>query len=242
MKHPISWLLNVGTPEAVRRIPINTISLTGELLGQEFESSLERDLIMLMTWRSELDWFQVQPVEILFNGAAGAQRSYTPDLLVSFIPRTTSGKPTRKPLLCEVKYQDDLRRNWVDLKPKFKAARAYARERGWEFRIFTERRIRTCLLQNIQFLWSYRYAPQHLNHRDRLIRMLDDMEETTINGLLEACYLTENRLGRGEGLWTLWCLIAQKSVLCDLSLPLSMETRIWLDPLLQAEDSGDEDL
>ncbi|MDF0606770.1 TnsA endonuclease N-terminal domain-containing protein [Neisseriaceae bacterium TC5R-5] len=233
MRASISWLLNVGTPEAARRIPINTISLTGKLLGKEFESSLERDLILLTAWQDELDWFQVQPVKILFQDTDRRTRSYTPDLLVSFINHSAVGRSTRKPLLCEVKYQKDLKLNWSTLKPKFKAARAYANERGWQFRIFTEKQIRTGLLQNIQFLWSYRFAPHHPGHRERLIRMLDDLEETSISGLLEACYLPENRVGRGESLWTLWCLIAQKSILCDLSLPLSMETCIWLHPTLQ---------
>lgn len=241
MRTSQAWLLNVGTPDAVRRIPINTISLTGEVLGKEFESSLERDLIMKAAWNRQLDWFQVQPVKIPFLDTDGKQRSYTPDLLISFIPDAITSLPVRRPLLCEVKYLDDLRRNWLELKPKFRAARAYARERGWEFKIFTEKRIRDGLLQNIQFLWSYRFAADHHGHRDRLIRMLDDMEETSIAGLLEACYLPSNRYGRGEGQWTLWCLIAKQTILCDLSLPLSMETRVWLTPILQADDAGDED-
>ncbi|AXK38408.1 TnsA endonuclease N-terminal domain-containing protein [Crenobacter cavernae] len=235
-----AWVLNVGTPESVRRIPINAISLTGELLGKEFESSLERDLIIVMAWNNELDWFQVQPVKIPFQGQDGRRHTYTPDLLASFVSDAATGVPVRKPVLCEVKYRDELARNWKTLKPKFKAARAYARERGWEFRLFTESRIRTVLLQNIQFLWPYRFAPEHHGHRARLVRMLDDMEETSIGGLLEACYLAENRAGRGEGLWTLWCLIAKQSVLCDLSLPLSMETRIWLHPILQADAPANE--
>lgn len=241
MKHSISWFLNVGTPDAVRRIPINAISLTGELLGKEFESSLERDLIMATAWNDQLDWFQVQPVKITFSDQEGRRRSYTPDLLISFVPDAATGLPVRKPQLCEVKYADELRRNWADLKPKFKAARAYARERGWEFKIFSEKRIRNGLLQNIQFLWSYRFAPEHHGHRTRLVRMLDDIEETDIGGLLEACYRYDNRIGRGEGLWTLWCLIAKQSILCDLSLPLSMDTRIWLHPILQADAPDDED-
>ena len=116
------------------------------------------------------------------------------------------------------------------------------RSKGWEFRIYTEDRIRTPLFHNVQFLWPYRYSPQHEVQYDRLFRMLDDMEETSINGLLEACYHPQNGIGRGEGIWTLWCMIARRTVICDLSVPLSMETRIWLARSLETEDSGDEDL
>ena len=61
----MSWILNVGTFQAVRRIPINTISLTGEVLGQEFESSLERDLIMLMAWHYDSNGFKSSPSKLV---------------------------------------------------------------------------------------------------------------------------------------------------------------------------------
>lgn len=227
-----SWILNVGTPQAVRRIPINTLSLTGEILGQEFESSLERDLLFIMAWDGRLEWFQTQPVRIEYKDAYGKNRSYTPDLLAYFNPRQIIGRPDRKPLLCEVKYRQDLKDNWRELRPKFEAAKVYAKTQGWEFQIFTEDRIRTPLLNNIQYLWSYRFAPSYSDHGERLLSALECMEETTINGLLEACYQPDNRLGRGEGMWALWGLIARETILCDLSIPLSMDTRIWLDPRL----------
>lgn len=234
-----SWIVNVGSPEAVRRIPINTISLTGEVLGKSFESSLERDLIMKMVWSHQLDWFQVQPVKIPFTDANGRSRSYTPDLLVQFAPDPDG--VVEKPLLCEVKYREELRRNWAELRPRFKAARAHSRERGWVFRIFTEDRIRTPYLANVQFLWSYRYADWHEPHYERLFEMLDDMEETTVAGLLEACYRPDNRIGRGEGLWTLWVMVAQNIIHCDLHVPLSQHTRIWLDPRLRSSAPAGED-
>lgn len=233
-----SWILNVGSPEAVRKIPINTISLTGEVLGKGFESSLERDLIMKVSWNHQLDWFQVQPVKIHYQDSMGAPRTYTPDLLVHFLPACV---PELKPLLCEVKYREELKRNWPELRPKFKAAHAYAKEQGWEFRIFTEDRIRTPFLKNVQFLWSYRFAPWHDTHYERLFQMLDDMENTTVSGLLEACYSPQNKIGRGEAIWTIWAMVARGVIHCDLQSPLTQQTRIWLDPLLQSPDGGDED-
>lgn len=223
----------MGTPQAVRRVPINTLSLTGEVLGQEFESSLERDLLFIMAWDGRLEWFQTQPVRIEYKDANGKDRSYIPDLLAYFNPQKITGRPDRKPLLCEVKYREDLQDDWKELKPKFRAAQAYAKTQGWKFRIYTEDRIRTPLLRNIQFLWSYRFAPSHSGHEDKLFLALERMEETSINGLLEVCYQSDNRLGRGEGIWTLWGMIARETILCDLSIPLSMDTRIWLDPRLR---------
>lgn len=235
-----AWILNVGTHKAVRRIPINAESLTGKILGQEFESSLERDLIMIMAWKPRFEWFQVQPVKIDYTDKHGSHRTYTPDLLVYFTPFKEI-KENPKPILCEVKYRKDLSQDWESLRPKFKAARAYAKKQGWEFRIYTEDRIRTVLLKNLQFLWPYQFCDLYPTHYDRLLRMLDDMEETSIHGLFQACYHPENKIGRGEGLWTLWCMVARRTILCDLSLPLSMDTTIWLRPELESDDSGDED-
>ncbi|SFN48128.1 TnsA endonuclease C terminal [Formivibrio citricus] len=225
----MSWILNVGTPEAVRKIPINTVSLTGEVLGQEFESSLERDLIMLMAWDADIDWFQVQPVKIRYTNPNGNRRSYTPDLLVHFL-RNPKPETDRKPILCEVKYREELARNWKELKPKFKAAKAYANEQGWDFQIFTEDRIRTPYFRNIQFLWSYRYSPLYETHHERLLQALSEMEEASINRLLDHCYGSRDRVGRGEGIWTLWCMVARREIVCDLHVPLAMDCKIQRNP------------
>lgn len=212
------------TPEAVRKIPINTVSLTGAVLGQEFESSLERDLIMLMAWDANIDWFQVQPVRIRYT-INGNRRSYTPDLLVHFLQNCGSNVD-RKPILCEVKYREELARNWKELKPKFKAASAYAKVQGWSFRIYTEDRIRTPYFRNIQFLWPYRFSPLHETHSERLLQALSEIGEVSINRLFDHCYGASDRIGRGEGVWTLWCLIARREIVCDLSTALSMENKI----------------
>lgn len=211
------------TPKGVRRVPINVRSLTGEVNGQEFESSLERDFLLLVHWDHEVDWYQSQPVKIKFKAPNGDSKTYTPDLLVSYRDNTE-----RKPLLCEVKYREDLAFQWKELKPRFRAARQHAKEQGWEFAIFTEREIRTQYLQNIQFLWSYRFACFHDHHYDRLRLVMAELEECDPATLLEASYSSKTL--RGEAMWTLWCMVARQWVKCDLNVPLTMKTRIWVDP------------
>jgi hypothetical protein len=224
-----SWLKIEKSSGAVRRIPTNVRSLTGEVNGQEFESSLERDLLLLIHWDYEVDWYQSQPVKIDYLDALGEQRSYTPDLLVTYRSGSDHGNEqvvARKPLLCEVKYRSDLRKQKDLLKPKFKAARAYAKSQNYEFRVLTEREIRTDYLKNIQFLWSYRHAYFHDHHYEKLIMVLEELGETNISKLLEVCYSSKEL--RGEALWTLWCMISRLWVKCDLTIPLSMQTAIWV--------------
>jgi hypothetical protein len=218
------------TQNGVRRIPINVRSLTGTVNGQEFESSLERDLLLLADWDNEVEWYQSQPVKIEYLDPHGKSRSYIPDLLISYKTPTQHDQPpvVRKPLLCEVKYREDFIEQWKVLKPKFRAARAYAKANGYEFRVFTEREIRTEYLKNVQFLWSYRNATFHQHHLEKLVDTLATMMESTPAMLLEACYSSKTL--RGEAQWTLWCMIARGWIQCDLHKPLTMQTRIWIDP------------
>lgn len=223
-----SWLKIEKTSGGVRRIPTNVRSLTGTVNGQEFESSLERDLLLLVHWDYEVDWYQSQPVKIEYFDAQGKPRSYTPDLLITYCyDHDNKQLNVRKPLLCEVKYRGDLTKQKDQLKLKFKAARAYAKSQGYEFRVLTEREIRTDYLKNVQFLWSYRHADFHSHHYDKLRLALEKLEETSISKLLEVCYSSKEL--RGEALWTLWCMIARLWVKCDLTIPLSMQSTIWVD-------------
>lgn len=217
------------TPNGVRRIPINVRSLTGTVNGQEFESSLERDLLLLAHWDNDVEWYQSQPVKIEYTDSQGKSRSYTPDLLISYKTIQQPGQPpvTRKPLLCEVKYREDFAEQWKVLKPKFRAARAYAKANGYEFRVLTEREIRTEYLKNVQFLWAYRFAQFYPDHYEKLKAALHEMKEPNPAMLLDACY--SSRTLRGEALWTLWCMIAHGWIKCDLLKPLTMQTRIWAE-------------
>jgi hypothetical protein len=228
MRLIISHLRREMTPQGVRRIPINVRSLTGEVDGHQFESSLERDAMLLAHWDYYVEWYQSQPVTIEYQDKERCKRRYTPDLLLMY--RTDICLPgqqlPRRPLLCEIKYRSDLAMNWMALKPKFIAARKYAKERNWDFRIWTEREIRMAYLKNIQFLWSYRFAEFHAHHYRCLLDTLNILEETDPKTLLEATYQSETM--RGEALWTLWCMVARRWIGCDLSLPLTMETRIWI--------------
>ncbi|RYH33391.1 MAG: heteromeric transposase endonuclease subunit TnsA, partial [Alcaligenaceae bacterium] len=123
-----------------------------ELGDQQFESALERDLLMQLAWDDDVEWFASQPVAIKYE-RDGEPRRYTPDVLVKF-KDCLSGTPT--PLLCEVKYRRELAKHWRELRHKFRAAQAYCAEKGWRFAVFDEHEIRTARLENIKFLWRYR--------------------------------------------------------------------------------------
>lgn len=141
----------------VRTVPKNSRSLTGLVPNPRtqsmtaFESSLERDFLLLLDFDPDVEFFEEQPVTIVYHDATGRRRTYTPDVLVRYRTDRLQARHT-KPRLCEVKYCEDLRQHWAEYRPKFRAAQRYAQQQGWRFRVVTERHVRTPYLENVKFL------------------------------------------------------------------------------------------
>ena len=151
--------------------------------GARYESSLERDFFELMMADPTVASVDAQPVHIAYKTAEGIQRRYTPDALVRFLPDTTTGVAAPA-LLCEVKYREEYRAKFSELKERFCAARLYARERGWRFRIVTDREIRTPRFANLRFLAGFKERPMVANDVQSIMRTLHAKEQTTPAALL----------------------------------------------------------
>lgn len=213
---------------AVRKIPNNSISLTGAVsspkTGQavQFESSLERDFIYMLEFDNNVDSFLEQPLSIKYK--TDKERFYTPDFLVKY---RKDIKPAVwiNDALFEVKYREDLKKNWEVLKPKFKAAKKFASENNLEFKIITEGYIRIPFLQNAKFLMRYKNADLSLENYAKLNSVLENLRETTPYELSIAACSTEMK--RAEYLHSIWCMIARRIIGCDLTQPLQMDSPIW---------------
>lgn len=214
---------------AVRKIPTNRRSLTGFVASRRdgrmvaSESSLERDLLVLLDFDPSVERYEEQPVRIEYRDARGRRRTYTPDVLVYF-RQDIAQKQTTTPLLYEVKYRADLSENWPQIKPKVRAARTYARGRGWRFKLITEREIRTPYLQSVKFLRQYRRLQPDDAERQLLLDHLREVGESDPETLLSAIHL--ERVRRAELLPTLWHLIAVGDIYADLDEPLTMRSPI----------------
>jgi hypothetical protein len=190
-----------------------------------FESSLERDFFLLLDFDPDVEFFEEQPVKIIYSDANGRRRTYTPDVLVRYRKDSPQANHT-KPLLCEVKYRDDLRQNWAEYRPKFRAAGRYARQQGWRFRLVTERHVRTPYLENVKFLRPYRTLPVNDSYRTRLLSTLAMLEATDPASLLAAVF--EDRWQQAQLLPILWQLVATRQIGADLEQPLTMQSGLWL--------------
>ncbi|MDQ3816346.1 MAG: TnsA endonuclease N-terminal domain-containing protein [Acidobacteriota bacterium] len=214
----------------VRFPPKNRRSVTGLVASvknntmRAHESTLERDLLFLLEFDLNVHTYEEQPVRIEFRDSDGHLHTYTPDVLVTYRKDIAPAKQM-PPLLCEVKYRKDLFADWKRLKPKFKAARCFAREKGWRFSILTEHEIRTPLLENARFLLPYRKLEMDWEQSQLLLQMLGELREATPESLLLAC--GKELMERARLIPMLWHLVSIGMIGADLNIRLVMHSPIW---------------
>jgi hypothetical protein len=210
----------------VRIIPKNYRNVTGIVAASkaggaaQFESTLERDFLTLLEFSPEVKTIDPQPVKVEWLDVNRCQRSYTPDVFVEFIE--DAGK---SPWLCEVKYRSELRDKWAEFRPKFKAAFHFAKEQGWQFKIVTEREIRTPYLANVRFLISFRHQIPAAGFVQEMLEHLQKIAATTPRALIQS--IRPDVTGQAQLIGVLWHLIATFQVGVDLGRPLTMKSRIW---------------
>ena len=233
-KPPLISRLVSGEP--VRRIGVRRRSVRGsiEVHGRsvEYESTLERDLLILLDFDPTVAQAVGQPVRFDFrHPATGRRTHYTPDVYA----RHEGARP--REVLYECKYREDLWRDFHTLKHGFKAARRAAREHGMTHRIVTEAEIRGPLLGNAAFLRRYLRIEADADLEERLAATLATLGPATPQALLAAAFWAEEN--RAQAIPHLWRMVATGRILADLGTPLTMSSPItivlgggykWTDP------------
>lgn len=207
---------------AVRKIGINCRSMTGRdgYSGQQFESALERDLLDLLAFDLNVERCETQPVRLYYD-AGNERRPYTPDALIFYRRDIPSAKDLPH-LLVEVKFREEYRARFGELKRRFRAARQYAREQGYRFCVLTEREIRTPYLDNARLLRPYRdHAPDPFRERT-LLERLALLGETTPNDLLDIF----DKVEHARFLAVLWKLVSEFRIQVDLTEKITMRTKL----------------
>ena len=214
-------------PAQQRKIPPKRRSVSGVYSFRKqhsipYESSLERDFII----RAEffLDTLDIipQPVTVPFIGKNGNEYSYTSDFLL--LRRRSNQKP-QKDLLVEVKYREEWQENWREWSTKWKAARRYAKDEGWQFRVQDEFRIRDRALENIRWLARFKRTPLDNDRSERILDDLESLGSAKVHSLLERHFSEANTMA---GLQHLWALLAQRRIDCDISCPLDQAIELWV--------------
>jgi len=193
----------------------------------DYESSLERDLIMVLEYDTNVVDVIEQPVTIEYTNNNGRDVTYTPDFLIHYrTPHSVYSKFLKKSRLIEVKTHEALVKDWVTSKPKFKIGFAYAKQQGWRFGIYDESRIRGQCLKNIRFLSRYRKYQFNLAQEAHILNHLKTVGHATIENLLKFLNVKEDE--KGIALSQIWHLLAMHVLVCDMTLPLEIGTYIWI--------------
>ncbi len=195
-----------------RRVKSTTRSLSGVFAfrgeGVAFESGLERDFLCRMEFRTDVMSAVSQPIQLDFVARNGRSYTYTPDFLVRFHSRTR-----QRPMLVEVKPEENWRKSWRDSLPKWKAALRYAKQQGWGFHIYDESRIRGQSLRNIQYLERFKRADYEEVDLEAIIRTVSFIGITTVQYLVALHFNGAEALGNSH----IFHLIANRRLDCDIS-------------------------
>jgi len=207
--------------EPVRRIGITNRSVSGIVpdMGR-YESSLERDFMEILRFDSDVQTFKPQPITIEYQRANGSVGTYTPDGYFEYVP-----KLALFPVLYEIKYRADFRKDWKNLIPKFRAAKDYCLTLGWEFKVFTENEIRTAYLDNVKFLMPYKNRAIAPDLKHTILIHLYDLRNADPDLLLSA--LCRDKMNRARLIPALWYLVSVGEIGIDLTEPLTMRSPIW---------------
>lgn len=198
---------------------------------QQAESLLEHDFLTLLEWDPRVAQYVTQPLSVDWIDADGKVRQYTPDVLVTYHSLALMDAPVLRATVFEIKPEEVLRRDWVQLRPKFKAAMAALRPVGIRFKIATEKHIRTPLLDNARRLLSYK-TTRFANPTSREAEMQIEIRKamlalglTTPKSLLS--HLTDRDEQKIQYIPWIWWLLNVGIIKADLSKPLTMSSAIW---------------
>lgn len=215
----------------VRKIPKNYLSVTGTFSSAKngkslgYESLLERDLMILLEFDDTVKGFEEQPVKVPLVNNGKKLKPYVPDILIHHFP-TPAGEIWR-PVLGEVKDTKDLKKNKAKYAPKFEAASRYADERGWEWRIFTEKDIRTPYLDNLKFLRQYHSEePDSVLLQEVILNLQTARSSVTVDSLLKKLCPTEDKILHITP--AIWHLVATNRITTNLQKPLTMKSKLSL--------------
>ncbi len=211
--------------EQVRKIKPTRMSVSGKYMYKgmsiPYESTLERDFLIVQGFLDEVKSIVPQPVSIQFE-KNGRTYPYTPDFFIEY-----EDSANRKNMIVEVKPETLWRENWRDWSNKWKTMQRYCKDNNMVFHIFDESRIRNNALSNINFLANFKNTHIEKEDIDAVLGQVNLMGVTTIDYLLTRFY--SGKLLRNHGLRVIYHLLYNRKLKFDLFGDLNEQTEIWVE-------------
>ena len=219
------------TAKQTRKIKPTRKSVSGIYIFREenpieFESTLERDFIMRHEFSLKVLDIIPQPCTIPFTAPNGAGYHYTPDFLVYYRAHSYgSYNDYPRPILVEVKPENLWRKHWKKWLPKWKAAWRHAQNEGWLFHICDEARIRDQALENIRFLRRYQRMQFPEEESEWILKTVRKLGIVEFHHLLARHFMGSDK---AQGISHIWHLLSTRRLDCDINIPLSNNTELWI--------------
>lgn len=117
--------------------PVNKAKFINKSNTAVYRSLWERKVMLYCDRSDAVIWWGSETVDIpYYDPTTHKWRTYYPDFYITYVGR--QGKPITK--ILEIKPASQ--RSWKINKAKWKAAKEWCRERGWEFQVLTEKEIK----------------------------------------------------------------------------------------------------
>lgn len=192
----------------------------------EFESGLEKNFLTLLIFDNAVHTIKTQPHTIKWNKGQ-QQTRYTPDVLIEYQDPTDKTQRLQT-IVFEVKPCKKLRDEWGFFVPRFRIATHWCKERGYLFKLVTEKYIDTPYLNNVNFLLQYdqrRLPTSFLKITSEMENKIFDILHKyplPVSNVLNQ--LSEFRSEQQRVLPYLWMLVRHGKLNADLTTPLTMST------------------
>ena len=199
------------------------------------ESTLERDFLIKQEFDKSVIDIVSQPIQIPYITNKGNESTYTPDFLVQFKDSEFYHPDSvQKIVLAEIKPNKKLREEWHLFRPKFKAAMAFAKSKGWVFHIYDETKIRDKRLSNIVYLKRFKGSEFPQVDSENIITCLKSLGSCSIVNLSE----NMNVSGKEQlmVISNIWHLITNRRIICDMTKILNNETLVWVSNNIEEKD------
>lgn len=105
-----------------------------------------------------------------------------PDIVVAF------KKQLNTIWLIEVKTRDDICKKWLKYKTKFKRAIKFAKQKGWVYKIITDKEIYSINYDLVSYLYSRSVSPCDPGMRANIMRYLNSVPFGTMKDFKKICY------------------------------------------------------
>lgn len=208
-----------------RTIKPTRMSVSGKYMYKggsiPYESTLERDFLIVQGFREDIKSIVPQPLTIEFR-KNGHTYPYTPDFFIEY-----EDFANRKNMIVEVKPETLWRENWRDWSNKWKTMQRYCKENNMIFHIYDESRIRNNALANITFLANFKNTHIEKEDIEAVLTQVSLMGVTTIDYLLTRFY--SGKLLRNHGLRVIYHLLYARKLKFDLFTVLNEQSEVWVD-------------